>query len=160
VAWVIGALIALAVVVAVLAATTTGASRPPGAAGASASSPSYPAVAGRLGADLAALQQLVPALLRPDVLAVTEAAAAGNRDAAGSTLDTLTADLAAAQSAGQVDATRADSIRAAVTRIRADLAPAATPTPTASPTPTPSPPGGDGKAPGKDDKSPGKPGKK
>ena len=59
--------------------------------------------------------------LRADVLALSSAAAAKDYAAADSALDTLTADLAEARAAGNLNETKAAQIRAAAAAVRGDL---------------------------------------
>lgn len=73
--------------------------------------------------------------LQNRVVAVAEAAAAGDTTGALSALDALEAQLAEAEASGSVSATRAESIRAAIAVVRSDLQPAVeTPAPSAEPT--------------------------
>jgi hypothetical protein len=72
--------------------------------------------------------------LQSRVLVVAYAAADGDTAGALAALDALEAQLAAAEVAGTVSATRAADIRAAIARVRVDLAPTVeTPTPTPEP---------------------------
>jgi hypothetical protein len=72
--------------------------------------------------------------LQSRVLVVANAAADGDTAGALAALDALEAQLAAAEVAGTVSATRAADIRAAIARVRVDLAPTVeTPTPTPEP---------------------------
>jgi hypothetical protein len=72
--------------------------------------------------------------LQSRVLVVANAAADGDTAGALAALDALEAQLAAAEAAGTVSATRAADIRAAIARVRVDLAPTVeTPTPTPEP---------------------------
>ena len=72
--------------------------------------------------------------LQSRVLVVANAAADGDTAGALTALDALEAQLAAAEAAGTVSATRAADIRAAIALVRADLSPAVeTPTPTPEP---------------------------
>ncbi|MBD8104356.1 hypothetical protein [Plantibacter sp. CFBP 8775] len=72
--------------------------------------------------------------LQSRVLVVANAAADGDTAGALAALDALEAQLAAAEAAGTVSATRAADIRAAIARVRADLSPAVeTPAPTPEP---------------------------
>ena len=72
--------------------------------------------------------------LQSRVLVVANAAADGDTAGALAALDALEAQLAAAEAAGTVSATRAADIRAAIALVRADLSPAVeTPTPTPEP---------------------------
>lgn len=68
--------------------------------------------------------------LQNSVLLVGNAAAGGDTAGAIAALDTLAAQLTAAEAAGTVSAARAADIRAAIERVRSDLAPIVeTPTP-------------------------------
>lgn len=72
--------------------------------------------------------------LQSRVLVVANAAADGDTAGALAALDALEAQLAAAEAAGTVSATRAADIRAAIALVRADLSPAVeTPAPTPEP---------------------------
>ena len=109
--------------------------------------PSYPSVAGQLGKDLAALQADLPsqpaagAMLRADVLALTQHAAVGDTTAALDALNALTQDVAAAAAAGQITPTLTQQLRRDITAVGTDLrsaaAAAALAAQRASATPTP-----------------------
>lgn len=72
--------------------------------------------------------------LQSRVLVVANAAADGDTAGALAALDALEAQLAAAEAAGTVSATRAADIRAAIALVRADLSPTVeTPAPTPEP---------------------------
>lgn len=80
--------------------------------------------------------------LQASVLAVTDAASAGNADAAVTDLNTLQAQLREATASGAVTAERTSRIQAAIDLVRADLAalraPGSGPSPTAPPPTAPS----------------------
>jgi len=129
----VGALAAVGAVVLVLALTSM--RRPQAFA---AAPPSYPTVAGRLGADLNRLEQAIEGpvasgattQLRLDVLALAAAAQRRNYPAAGSAADALNADIAAARATDKLSASKVTSMRAALAAVQADLdAAAATRTP-------------------------------
>jgi hypothetical protein len=109
--------------------------------------PSYPSVAGQLGKDLAALQADLPsrpaagAMLRADVLALTQRAAVGDSTAALDALNALTQDVAAAAAAGQLTPTLTQQLRRDIAAVSTDLRSAGASTTVAarrtSPTPAP-----------------------
>lgn len=77
--------------------------------------------------------------LQQGVVAVADAAAAGDTAGAVAALDALEARVAEAEADGSVSASRLTDIRAAIATVRADLSPVVeTPAPTPTPTPTPS----------------------
>ena len=73
--------------------------------------------------------------MQSGVVAVAEAAAAGDSVSALARLDELQQKLDAALAAGEVSAERADAIQTAIDTVRADLQP--TPEPTVEPLPEP-----------------------
>lgn len=132
----LGALVVVGVValVVVLAATR----RPPAAA----STPVYPAVAGRLGTDLRLLEQAIEdpahpdatAQLRQDVMSLATDAARHQYQTADAVVGALKADLAAAADAlSGTDVTRIRSALAAV-QVDLEVGPASPTTPTLTPT--------------------------
>ena len=94
--------------------------------------------------------------LQSGVLAVTQAAAAGDYPGASAALDAVQADLLTAAATGQVTGTRATEIQTAIDTVTADLVAreAAAKTPTATPGTGPTPPvdKGNDKGNGKSDK--------
>ena len=81
------------------------------------------------------LSEEVSTDMQSGVVAVAEAAAAGDSVSALARLDELQQTLDAALTAGEVSAERADGIQAAIDTVRADLVP--TPEPTVEPVPEP-----------------------
>jgi outer membrane biosynthesis protein TonB len=85
------------------------------------------------------------AMLRADVLALSQHAAAGDRAAARAELDALTQDVAAAAAAGQITPALAQQLRQDIAAVSVDLQPPTTSpvahrssaTPTHTPTHTP-----------------------
>jgi len=82
-----------------------------------------------------ALSEEVSTDMQSGVVAVAEAAAAGDPASAMARLDELQLRLDAALAAGEVSAERADAIQAAIDTVRADLVPS--PEPTTEPVPEP-----------------------
>jgi len=86
-----------------------------------------------------ALSEEVSSDMQSGVVAVADAAAAGDAVGALARLDELQQKLDAARASGDVSAERADAIQAAIDTVRTDLAPTpeSTPEPTAEPQPDP-----------------------